>query len=122
MLLSDQELKQEIKDTEDRLHMLRTEQQTRNQALAESLLPDFTEKVRQYFGDSVQVTVETSTHDYDVWFDIAVPPSISFEDASRMDVQLFEDQEVYDRFLGGPLFAGVSFVSPSSSSGKTPHS
>jgi hypothetical protein len=110
MSLNDQELKQAIKDTEDRLHTLREEQQTRVQALAESLLPAFKEKVRQYFGDSAGVTVETSTHDYDVYFDIVVPAFISFEDASKMDVQLFEDPEVLAKFLNGPLFASIRFA------------
>lgn len=107
--LTDEALKKHITETEDMLLGLKQERMARELRLAESLLPAFAEKVRQHFGPHARVKTDTDQYDLNAMLVIEIPPSISFEDATKLDYQFIEDPEVLEKFCS-KLSCSMCFV------------
>lgn len=107
--LTDEALKQHIKETEAMLLKLRQERMARELRLAEKLLPACTAKAQQYFGANVKVTTDTDEYDCQAMLVIEMPWYPLYDEQAMKEDAFFADPEVLEMIGPGP-FIHIRFV------------
>ena len=104
---AEKDLVDEIKSLWDQLSALRAERQKHMIKRAESLLPRFKEVALRHFGDALlEITVDHSVSDWDVYFQIDSDVAYSYDKTRIMENSLFADPEI-DELTKDEIF--VSF-------------